>query len=119
MLDAMPLPERDVEFRLAARLLGKDDGLDRAILERLVGEPRRYSDLKPLLGARRDNVLTKALARLRAEGLVKQLLDLDAKPPAPRYALTQLGVLVIFRMHEMLPVHEALAAARRGKLGAA
>lgn len=119
MSEPFDLPEPDVEYKLAAHILGKDDRLDRDILEALVGGPRRYSELKPLLGKRRDNVLTKALDRLRKNGTIRQLADLSGKSVAKSYALTQLGILVVFRLHEMVPVHEAIEAARRGKLGAA
>lgn len=116
MSEPMPLPEPDVEYRLAARLIGKRDDIDLKILEALVGHPKRYTELKTLLNGRRDHVLTKALARLRRDGLIDQGLDLQQEPPERHYSLTNLGVLVVFRVHEMKPVHESIQAAKRGGL---
>ncbi len=106
------LPEPDVEYRLAIRLLHQDPPMDREILEALVGRPKRYRDLKPLLGGRNDNVLNKALTRLRNEGTIKQ--GLNVKTGERRYALTELGKLVVFRLHEMVPHHESIEAYRKG-----
>lgn len=114
MTERMPLPEPGVEYKLAARLLGKQDDLDLRILESLVGHPHRYTDLKPLLRGRGDHTLTKALERLRRDGMVDQGFDLAGTHPERYYALTRLGVLVVFRIHEMVPVHESLQAAQRG-----
>lgn len=107
------LPSPDVEYRVAVRLLAQEPPLGREILEALVGAPRRYRDLKVLLRGRRDNVLTKALARLRSDAVVKQGLDLDAGERT--YALTELGKLVVFRLHEMVPHAESIAAYERGR----
>jgi DNA-binding HxlR family transcriptional regulator len=107
------LPEPNVEYALAARLLAQDPPTDRDILEALVGAPRRYRALKPLLRGRRDNVLTKALKRLREDGLVQQGIDLDAGHERV-YSLTNLGTLVVFRLHEMIPHHESIRAYERG-----
>lgn len=116
MPDPLPLPEPDIEYKLAARLLGKRDDLDLKILESLVGRPRRYSELKPLLKGRRDHVLTKSLQRLRRDGVIDQGLDLQQDDPERYYSLTNLGVLAVFRVHEMRPVQESIEAARRGGL---
>ncbi len=116
MTEDMALPEPNIEYRLAAALLGKKDDLDRRILEALVGQPKRYSALKVFLKGRRDHVLTKALARLRQNGLIDQGFDLANDDPERYYALTHLGVLVVFRIHEMMPVHESIHAAQRGGL---
>lgn len=86
--------------------------MDRRILEDLVGKPKRYSDLKPLLGDRNDNVLTKALRRLRDEGVIQQGVDLEGNQRT--YQLTELGKLVVFRMHEMVPHWESIRAYERG-----
>lgn len=114
------LPEPDVEYKLAARLLAQDPPMDRDVLEALVGAPKRYRDLKPLLGGRNDHVLTKALARLRDDGLIRQGIDLDPTREHERvYALTALGTLVVFRLHEMIPHHESIRAYERGRAGSA
>lgn len=106
------LPEPDVEYKLAIRLLHQDPPFDREIMESLVGRPKRYRDLKPLLRGRNDNVLNKALTRLRNEGTIKQ--ELNVKTGERRYALTELGKVVVFRLHEMVPHHESIKAYQRG-----
>ncbi len=106
------MPEPDVEYKLALRLLNQDPPLDRRILEKLVGRPHRYTELKPLLKGRNDNVLTKALSRMRDEGLISQ--GLNTQTGERRYQLTELGKLVVFRIHEMLPYEEIIAAHERG-----
>ena len=112
MAEPWGLPPRDLEYRIGVRLLNQDPPLDRAILEALVGSPARYRDLRPLLRGRNDNVLTKALARLRNEGVIKQGLDRNLKER--KYALTELGKLVVFRLHEMVPHHDSIKAYERG-----
>lgn len=112
------MPEPHAEYRLAARLLAQEPPMDRDILEALVGSPRRYGELKPLLAGRNDNVLTKALARLREDGLVRRGIDLDpTRGHEQVYALTALGTLVVFRIHEMIPHHESIRAYERGVTG--
>jgi DNA-binding HxlR family transcriptional regulator len=112
MSKAWGLPGRDEEFRLAVRLLGQRPAFDRQILETLVGRPARYRELRSLLDGRNDNVLNKALLRLRDEGVVKQGLDIDSGDR--RYALTELGKLVVFRLHEMVPYQASIQAYERG-----
>lgn len=115
MSEFFALPERDVEYSLAIRLLDQDPPLDRRILEDLVGQPKRYTDLKPLLGDRNDNVLTKALKRLRDDGLIQQGVDLDQDQRV--YRLTELGKLTLFRLHEMVPHRQSIEAYERGLEG--
>jgi DNA-binding HxlR family transcriptional regulator len=117
MLDFLELPAPDVEYRLAYRMLAQDPPLDRAILEALVGAPRRYRDLRGLLAGRNDNVLTKALARLKQDGLVRQGVDLDSADRS--YGLTELGRLAVFRLHEMVPHAQSIRAYERGRAGSA
>lgn len=109
---AWGLPTRDLEYRLAVRLLDQESPLDREILETLVGRPATYGELRPLLEGKNDNVLTKGLRRLRDNGTIKQGIDLATK--GHRYALTELGKLVLFRMHEMVPYWASIAAYERG-----
>src|ERR1041385_8703629 len=106
------LPPPDVEYRIAARLLNQEPPLDRQILEELVGRPSRYSELQRLLEGRNDNVLNKALARLREEGVIQQGVDLEQKQRT--YGLTALGKLVVFRLHEMVPHRQSIVAYERG-----
>lgn len=111
----MHLPEPDVEYRLAHQLAGKENPLDRQILESLVGGPRRYGELRPLLGARGDHVLTKSLQRLMHTGTIEQFLTSKGKGMERGYGLTQLGILVVFKLHEMVPIHASIAAWKRSQ----
>lgn len=111
---ALP-PAEDVEYHHAHRLLGQDNPLDRAIVEGLVGRPRRYGELKALLDGKRDHNLTMALDRLRRDGLVDQRVDASTKPPAKSYELTNLGIQVVLRMHEMVPAHVSAQILLRGQ----
>lgn len=113
MSEPFGVPERDQEYKIALRLLNQDPPFDRRILEDLTGRPKRYSELKPLLGDRNDHVLTKALDRLRDEGVLQQGVDLDRDQKV--YQLTELGKLALFRMHEMVPHAESIRAYERGK----
>ena len=112
MTEAWGLPARDEDYRLALRILQQEPPLDRQIVERLVGQPARYRDLRPLLEGRNDNVLNKALTRLRADGIIKQGIDLPSNER--RYALTHFGKIVLFRLHEMVPHHDSIRAYERG-----
>ena len=109
------LPPQDVEFRLAHALLGSTNPLDREVLVSLVGRPRRYSELKPLLGEKAENNLTMALDRLRRDGLLAQTVNARRRPVVKTYQLTDLGVLVVFRMNQMIPAHESVRALLRGR----
>lgn len=115
MSDDDLLPDPDVEYRLAHGLLGSTNALDRRIVESLAGRPRRYSELKPLLGRKADNNLTMALERLQRDGILDQTVDARRKPAVKSYHLTDLGVLVLLRMHEMLPAHESARILLRGR----
>jgi DNA-binding HxlR family transcriptional regulator len=109
----MPEPlDQDTEYRLAVRLLQQEPRLDLEVLEDLVGERRRYGELKRVLRGRNDNVLTKVLRRLQDEGLVQAGLSRDLKQKT--YGLSPLGKLVVFRVHEMVPHHESIRAYERG-----
>ena len=94
------LPEQDVEFRIAVRLLGEDPPLDRQIVEELVGRPLQYSELQSLLNGHRDNVLKKAIERLEDEGVIQQGIDLASKQKT--YSLTTLDGLALWRLNEMV-----------------
>jgi DNA-binding HxlR family transcriptional regulator len=112
---AAPPPAPDVEYHHAHRLLGQTNPLDRSILEILVGRPRRYGDMRILLDGKRDHNLTMALERLRRDGLVDQRVDASTRPPVKAYELTQLGIQVVLRMHEMLPAHVSAQILLRGQ----
>ncbi|MCA1814535.1 MAG: hypothetical protein LC624_11395 [Halobacteriales archaeon] len=116
---AFPLPEPSHEVKLAHALLGRRSDLDLRLLEALLAEPKRYRELRGLLPRRAsETLLTRALERLGESGLVRQGARLD-DPADPRYyAATSLGVLVVLKAHEMLPIARTLEEARRaGVLG--
>ena len=109
------LPE-DHEYRVAIRLLDQDPPFDREVLEMLVGGPKRNTELQALLRGRNVNVLTKALARLREDGVIRAGLTDDLRERT--YALTKLGTLVVFRLHEMIPYHRSEAMVHRARTAA-
>lgn len=117
MAEPFPLPEPDHEMKLAHWLLGRASDLDLHVLEALLAEPKRYRDLRDLLlDGSSDTPLTRALRRLGERGLVRQGMNLD-DPGDPRYyAATSLGVAVILKAHEMLPIQKTLDEARRAGL---
>lgn len=106
-------PAPDEELAIAVRLLDHPTGLDLRILDALVGQPQRYSELRPLLDGGNDNTLNRALERLRDEGTIEQRLDLQRRQKV--YALTALGKLVLFRVQQMRPHHESIHAYQRGQ----
>lgn len=108
-----PLPEPDHEIKLAHWLLGKESDLDLRVLESLLGEPKRYRDLRDrLLEGSSDTPLTRALKRLGERGLIRQGMNLD-DPDDPRYyAVTSLGVRVMFKAHEMRTLQDRVDRAR-------
>ncbi|MEA3135970.1 MAG: HxlR-like helix-turn-helix [Thermoplasmata archaeon] len=110
-----PIPE-DYEYRLAIRLLDQEPPFDREVIEALVGGRKRNAELQALLHGRNVNVLTKALKRLREEGILQSGLTNDLRERT--YALTRLGTLVVFRLHEMVPYHRSEAAVKRGRAAA-
>lgn len=110
-----PIPE-DYEYRIAVRLLDQDPQFDREVIEALVGGRKRNVELHVLLRGRNVNVLTKALKRLRDEGIIQSGLTSDLRERT--YALTGLGTLVVFRLHEMVPYHRSESAVRRGRAAA-
>ena len=107
------LPAKDAEHGLALRLLAHDSSIDLDVVDALVGHPQRYSDLKRLLHDRDDKVLDRALARLRGEGIIQQGYDVPSKQK--RYGLTAIGKLVVYRVQQLRPPHEAIEAYRRAQ----
>lgn len=106
------LPEPDAEYAMAVRLLAQPARTQMQILEALMGEPKTFSELRPLLEGRNNNVLTKALRALREKGLIQTGLRDDLKTKT--YRLTPLGKIVLLRSHEMIPHHQSIEAYRRG-----
>ncbi len=95
------VPERNAEFHLAHRLMAADGDLDRRVLGTLVGRPRRFAELKPLLGKRTEANLTQALQRLTRDGLIIQRAADWDDPSIKTHELTPLGTLVLYHIVEM------------------
>jgi DNA-binding PadR family transcriptional regulator len=113
---ASALPDADVEFHLAHRLMAAGD-LDRGVLGALVGRPRRFAELKRLLGKRTEANLTQALQRLTRDGLIVQRAADWEDPSIKTHELTPLGTLVLYHLVELDFV--ARAARLGGSLPAA
>lgn len=114
---AWELPPPDVEYAEALRLVSQPARTQLEVLEALMGEPRTFTELRPLLAGRNNNVLTKALASLREHGLVQTGLRDDLRTRV--YRLTSLGKLAILRSHEMLPHQWSIETYRRGQAASA
>lgn len=110
-----PLPLADEDLRLAHRLVGTKNRLDLAILRTLVGRPRRYSELQPLLGGKNDNNLNMALQRLRRDGLIRQRRVLTQTPTTLEYELSTQGIRVYELSFQILPIADAVALYRRAE----
>lgn len=85
-------------LQTAHRLLGKESPLDRQILQKVLGSPARFRELRPLIEGRSDNVLTLALDRLEDEGLIKRRADASGDAVVPRYHVTDFGTQVLATM---------------------
>ncbi len=109
------LPPEDIEYLHGHRLLGRPNNLDRRIMDELVGRPKHYGELKSLLDGNRGRNLAMALNRLQRDGLVEQRIDTSTRPPGKSYELSNLGVLVVLRMHEMIPAFVAAETLLRGQ----
>lgn len=106
------VPQEGEEAKLAHALIGRKDALDRRVLEELLGDPKRFRDLRHLVGTKSDTLLTRTLSRLGDAGLVRQGLNLK-DPGDPRYyAATRLGVQVALKAHEFRPVADVMAELR-------
>lgn len=112
-----PLPEPEHEVKLAHWLLGRDSTLELRVLEGLLGEPKRFRDLRAaLVSGRSDTPLTRALKRLGERGLVRQGMNLDDRGDPRYYTATSLGVLAVLKAHEMRPIALTLEEIRRAGL---
>lgn len=111
---AAPVDE-SVHLRLAYEIIAEEGDLRRGVLLELVGHPRRYAELKPLLKGRRDHNLTVSLTRLQRDGLVDRRTDARRRPLVHTYELTPLGIQTVLAMQAIRPVHEAVEAYHRGR----
>ncbi len=113
-----PSPGPDVEYRLAHKLLGSRSDIDRRVLGALVGRPQRFSELKPVLGTRKDANLTQSLERLHRDGLVRSRIQARKAPAVKVHELTTLGALVVFHVAEMSTAYGSSEALLRGQAAA-
>ncbi|HEX9816756.1 MAG TPA: winged helix-turn-helix transcriptional regulator [Candidatus Thermoplasmatota archaeon] len=98
------------EYDHAVRLLAGNP-LDIQILEALIGRPRRYSELQPLLKGKSDVVLNRALDRLLEADLVDRVTQGGA-PPIHTYELTPMGAHALFALTRLREPHRLDAYAR-------
>lgn len=109
-------PGENEEVKLAHGLLGRNNPLELRILEELLGDPKRFRDLRRLVPGKSDTPLTRALQHLGDNGLVRQGLTLK-EPGDPRYyAATRLGVHVVLKTREHRSVADVMAELRTAGL---
>ena len=107
-------PDPFLERRLGHHLYSARSGLQLEILDTLARSPgSRYGDLQGLLRGRGDQVLTDALHKLQAEGLV---LQRGFNRKHSTYQMTTLGVAVRDVIVELRAADRNSAAARQDSL---
>lgn len=109
-------PDPGLPRGLAHTLYAARSQLPVAVLDALASHPRRYGELRPLLGGRNNNLLNRALRDLQAEGLVVQRDWADPQSAKAAYELTSLGVAVRDVIVE-LRAADRFALVARGPLG--
>ena len=94
---ASHVPHPGIEYRIAHYLLGpgNDVALARRVIDALVGHPKRYADLRPLLGGKSDNHLTRVVKWLDGTGLVWKRAASDGEV---LYELDALGKSVLRKL---------------------
>lgn len=106
----VPLDER-FEVDAAVQLLARNP-LDLQILERLVGRPRRFSDLRARLPVKNDTDLTRALRRLRELVLIDQRGDFSKQPVVRTYEINPLGISVLFTVARIQTINQSIEVTR-------
>lgn len=108
----------DLELKLAHQLLSTEDGISRRVLYDLLGRPKRYSELKPVLPeGKSENSLTVALKTLRRNGLIDQRTDAREAPVVHRYEITPLGIQVVLTIQQIQPLQQQLSILQKAKGG--
>lgn len=96
--------------QMTHRLMAAEGDLDRRILGALVARPKRFRELKPLLGERTEANLTHALRRLTRDGLIVQRAvsweELDTRV----HQLTPLGASVLYHIIQYQAFDAVIAA---------
>lgn len=93
-------------LRFAYELVAEAGGLSQRVLRELVGRPRRYAELQPLQGGRRENELTDTLRRLERDGLIDRRTSQREVAVVHTYELTLMGTRAEVEMQKLRPVHE-------------
>lgn len=108
---AAPLLDDEFEVQVAVRLL---DGppLDLRILEHLVGQPRRYGELRSALKTKADMELNRALRRLLDLAVIDQIVDFSKTPATKSYRLNAIGVHVFYVLGHIRAAHHTEAITR-------
>lgn len=101
--------ETTPERQLAYDLLSQESGLWGEILFELLGQPKRYSNLKPLLGDQAENTLTYALKKLVDEGLVERTSDVIDDELVERYAISRKGIDVFLHIQLLQTINRFAA----------
>jgi len=111
-----PIPTvEDAHLKLAYELTLQESGLGKLVLYNLLGRPRRYKELKELLGERRDHNLTVALQSLQRSGLIDRRTSARTRPVVHTYEITPLGIQVVLAMQTIRPLQESLEIFRKAQ----
>ena len=118
-LDEQGLPPPGLEYRLAHHFLARPNAPTTRILYHLLARPRRFGELRELLGLKHDNSVTVGLKTLRQEDVIEQRLDVGKEPPVYTYELNATGIQVVMLMKHFALLEAAERAAfpgaRRGR----
>lgn len=108
---APPELDEDYEVKAAIRLL---DGppIDLALLHQLVGQPRRYGELRDALKPKADMELNRSLRRLLDLAIIDRTTDHSQKPPLRTYRLNPIGIHVFYTIGHIRTAHQAESITR-------
>jgi hypothetical protein len=106
-LPRYPIPAEDM---LAHRLLASSTGIELALLEFLLGEPKARGEVRQHFRKLRSREVDATIERLGVGGLLRRSVSRGGESS---YGVTSLGVAVVLKAHEFLPLEARLDAARR------
>jgi DNA-binding HxlR family transcriptional regulator len=109
----IPLPPPN-EVMLLAKKLANGNELRLRILLALIGRPHRYSELRPLLAGKGDELLNRALRSLVMDGILDRRSDVSKRPAIESYELSDLGSRVIFALAERAALERLARVAQGG-----
>jgi DNA-binding HxlR family transcriptional regulator len=107
-----PPPDPTLPRGLAHKMYAARSQLPVAVLDALASHPRRYGELRPLLRGRNNNLLTRAVRQLQAEGVLVQRDWAEPASAKAAYELTSLGVAVRDVVVELRAADRFAVAAR-------